>query len=418
MREHGPERHELPVEPATERVAWVITGAIVALSVLALLTVDRRTDDSANVATGTTTTELANSTIDPAEADDTSRSTGEPSVSERFTISASGDIIVHGRVADAATTESGYDFTPLFANVQGPISSADLAICHLESPLSATNTDLAFGEAGAFRAPNQLADALTEVGFDSCSVASNHAYDSGESSVIATVEQLQRVGLAHVGIATSEEQAAELWQVRVGEVTVGHLAYTYGLNGRAVGEVPTSRVAQIDEAFILADAARHDAAGTDFLVVSMHWGDEFDPELTDLQAELGPRLIASDDIDLLIGHSAHVPQQITEYDGEYVAYGLGNLLSNQSIDAPECPTLCTLESQDGALVEFVVDRRDDGSLGVVDIVARPTWVAVGTTWEIVDTTSVPVTGSEFDRNVLKASFDRTMATLGLSAEVG
>ena len=236
--------------------------------------------------------------------------------------------------------------------------------------------------------------------------------------MLATVDQLTRVGLPHVGIATSAEQAARLWQFDVKGVTVGHLAYTYGLNGRDVGSVPTDRVAQIDEAAILADAARHKANGSEFVILSMHWGDEFVADLTDQQAELGPRLIASEHIDLIIGHSAHVPQRIESYDGEYVAYGLGNLLSNQSITAPECPTACTLESQDGVLVEFVVDRGDGGSLGVVDIVARPTWVDVGSTWQIMDTTGAePVSGASVDRSVLKASFDRTMTTLGVDADV-
>lgn len=418
MSDVGPRRHDLPNEPVVERVSWVLTGAIIALSVLAMLTSvgsDSTTDTSATdgFAPSSSVADDSEITAPPASGesgDETSAGAEEPS---RFTISASGDIIIHGRVGDAARTDDGYDFSPLFANVAPVLSSADLAICHLEVPLSQTNNDLAFGEQGAFRVPRELADALVAAGFDSCSVASNHAYDSGESSVIATVDQLTRVGLPHVGIATSAEEAARLWQFDVNGVTVGHLSYTYGLNGREPGSVPTDRVAQIDEATILADAARHKANGSEFVVVSMHWGDEFVAELNDLQAELGPRLIASEDIDLIIGHSAHVPQRIERYDGEYVAYGLGNFLSNQSVDAPECPTACTLESQDGAIVEFVVDRGDDGSLAVVDVRARPTWVDVGGTWQIVDTTS----GSTVDREVLKASYARTIATLGVDPVV-
>ena len=414
MSAAGPRRHELPAEPVIERISWVLTGAIIALSVLALLTTTG--SDASDGSTTTAVVDVSTSVVNSGVALSTVAS--DEVESNRFTISASGDIIVHGRVAEAAQTNSGYDFGPLFANVEPIIEAADLAICHLEVPLSLTNNDLAFGEQGAFRVPNQLADALVATGFDSCSAASNHAYDSGEASVLATVDQLTRVGLPHVGIATSAEQAARLWQFDVNGVTVGHLAYTYGLNGRAAGSVPTDRVAQIDEAAIRADAARHKANGSEFVILSMHWGDELASELTGEQAELGPRLIASDDIDLIIGHSAHVPQRIERYDGEYVAYGLGNFLSNQSITAPECPNACTLESQDGVLVEFVVDRDDEGSLGVVDIVARPTWVDVGSTWQIIDTTAgQTVTGASIDRTVLKASFDRTVTTLGVGADV-
>ena len=78
----------------------------------------------------------------------------------RFTISASGDILIHERVAEAAQTgENTYDFAPLFAPAQNLIASRDFAICHLEVPLSSTNDDLSFSE-GVFRAPMELADAL------------------------------------------------------------------------------------------------------------------------------------------------------------------------------------------------------------------------------------------------------------------
>ncbi|MGI9606067.1 MAG: CapA family protein [Acidimicrobiales bacterium] len=346
---------------------------------------------------------------------DGSLSAAEPE-SEGFTVSVSGDILIHRRVAEAAQTDDGWDFVQLLSPVRNLIESRDFAICHLEVPLSGTNQDLAFGESadgGAFRSPNQLADAISEVGFDSCSVASNHAYDSGESSVLNTTEQLDRADVPHVGIAATSEEARSLWQFDVKGTTVGHLSYTYGLNGREPGSVPTEQVAQIDEATILADAARQRAAGSDFVIVSMHWGNEFQTELNDQQNDLGARLLASTDVDLVVGHHAHVPQRIEEIDGEYIAYGLGNLLSNQSSSAPECPNVCPLESQDGMFVDFVVDRRTDGTLGVVEVRTNPTWVDVGGTWKVIDTQAPPVVGVDIDTAVLDASAERTWSTTGI-----
>jgi poly-gamma-glutamate synthesis protein (capsule biosynthesis protein) len=398
-------------EPNQERAVWILISGLIGLCVLALIgpVLASSDDASTEVESAATDAELA------AEAEAAAAAVSAP---EQFTISASGDILIHGRVGEAAATDDGWDFRPLFANVKPLIEAADFAICHLEVPISSTNDDLAFGgsaDGGVFRSPTQLADAVADAGFDSCSVASNHAWDSGEASVISTVAELKRVGLPHTGIATTTAEANQLWRFDVLGTIVGHLSYTYGLNGRADGEVPQDRVAQIDEAQILADAARHTEAGVEFVVVSMHWGDEFTTELNPLQADLGPRLLASPDIDLIIGHHAHVPQQIVEIDGEYIAYGLGNLLSNQSSSAPECPTACPLESQDGALVDFVVGRRDDGSLGVVRVDAHPTWVDVGGTWQIIDTGTAPVTGAVVDPTLLQGSAERTLATLNVPA---
>ncbi len=397
-----------------ERISWYLGLALIALGALGLAS-SFRDDDSTNITSGNEDQVAAGETSPGETTPD-----GDPlstavagqtnSRADRFTISASGDILIHERVADAATTSDGFDFAPLFAPAQNLIASRDFAICHLEVPISSTNQDLAYTQ-GVFRAPMELADAIKGAGFDSCSVASNHAWDSGEASVISTIEQFTRVGLPHVGVANTAAEAAKNWQFDVLGNTVGHLSYAYGLNGREPGEVPVERVAQIDEQKILADAARQRAAGSDFTVVSMHWGTEFQNDLTEQQSDLGPRLLASPDIDLIIGHHAHVPQRVDEIDGKYIAYGLGNLLSNQAKDIPECPNDCTLDSQDGVLLDFVVERGDDGALRVVEVVANPTWVDVGGTWKIISTDSPPAIGAVLNPAVLQASGERTRATL-------
>ena len=141
------------------------------------------------------------------------------------------------------------------------------------------------------------------------------------------------------------------------------------------------------------------------------WGTEFQNEIDEFQADLGPRLLASPDIDLILGHHAHVPQEVVEINGEYIAYGLGNLLSNQAQGIPECPTACPLDSQDGVLLDFVVERND-GVLRVTEVIANPTWVDNRNTWQVIPTDSPPTIG-EFDLALLAESGARTRTSLGL-----
>lgn len=409
MTTNGPQR--------AEGAIWFLILALFGLGAFSLAA-SFLGDDENPLATAATSD---SADADPGAADN-GGAAGEGSLNpanaqtraDRFTISASGDILIHERVAEAATTPTGYDFTPLFAPVQNLIASRDFAICHLEVPISSTNTDLAYSD-GVFRAPTELAAALKAAEFDTCSVASNHAWDSGEASVISTIAELQAVEMPHVGIANTPEEAQKTWQFNVLGNIIGHLSYTYGLNGREPGEVPTTRVAQIDEQTILADAQRQRDAGSEFVIVSLHWGDEMENELNEQQADLGPRLLASPNIDLIIGHHAHVPQEIQEIDGEYIAYGLGNLLSNQSKFAPECPNACALDSQDGVLLDFVVERNSDDKLVVTDVIANPTWVDVGGTWKIISTDNPPTVGVTIDPTTLQESGQRTRATLGIDS---
>ncbi|MDH3308086.1 MAG: CapA family protein, partial [Acidimicrobiia bacterium] len=93
-----------------------------------------------------------------------------------FTMAFTGDLILHAPVNGAAarygrSSDSRFDFEPMFGPVAGILSEADLAICHLEVPLSPTSTGLSGYP--TFLGPGELAAALVAAGYDGCSVASN-----------------------------------------------------------------------------------------------------------------------------------------------------------------------------------------------------------------------------------------------------
>jgi hypothetical protein len=115
-----------------------------------------------------------------------------------FTLVASGDVLAHGSVvarASAYGARSGrrFDFRPMFAAIRPLVSAADLAVCHLETPLSPSGRRLSGYP--RFNAPPQLAAAIHHAGYDACSVASNHAMDQGVVGVAGTLAVLDRAGL-------------------------------------------------------------------------------------------------------------------------------------------------------------------------------------------------------------------------------
>ncbi len=90
------------------------------------------------------------------------------------------------------------------------------------------------------------------------------------------------------------------------------------------------------------------------------------------------RLARSGDVDLVIGHHAHVPQRIDRVgegpdgDGMWVAYGLGNLLSNQSADC------CDARTSNGVMLSAtVVQRAPDEPARVTDVTWTGTTVDTG-----------------------------------------
>ncbi|HEV3402231.1 MAG TPA: CapA family protein, partial [Acidimicrobiales bacterium] len=293
-----------------------------------------------------------------------------------FTIAASGDFLAHRPVVARAAaygqaSGQAYDFRPMLAAVEPIVSTADLAICHLETPLSPDARDLSGFP--TFNVPGELATAIAAAGYDTCSVASNHSLDRGPAGVAATLGVLDAAGIGHAGTArTPEEAAADITGGRqVGGTTVAHLSYTYGLNGLEVPADQPWLVNLITADRILADARRARDAGARFVVLSMHWGDEYQTGPSPEQRALAQQLLSSPDVDLILGHHAHVVQPIEKIGDKYVVYGMGNFLSNQTA---RC---CPAHSQDGVLVLVTVEVRD-GAAVVTRVGYHPTWVEPGT----------------------------------------
>jgi poly-gamma-glutamate capsule biosynthesis protein CapA/YwtB (metallophosphatase superfamily) len=118
--------------------------------------------------------------------------------------------------------------------------------------------------------------------------------------------------------------------VRAGPARVALLSYTYGFNGYPAPNGETWRSNPIDPARIERDALRARRRGADVVVVALHWGDEYTHEPNAQQAQLAPQLIRSPNIDLLVGHHAHVVQPFERVGREWVAYGLGNLVARHA----------------------------------------------------------------------------------------
>ena len=298
-----------------------------------------------------------------------------------FTLVATGDIISHGAVAERAdaNVDDGWDYSEMFRRVRPILTGADLALCHLESPLSMDDDDLSFS--GTFRVPSSLADAVAGAGYDGCSLASNHALDSGRSSVDATLHHLRRVGLGTAGMADSADATGPAWY-QPGGIRVAHLSYTDLMNSRDLPADPPWLVGYLAPAGVEADAAAAVADGAEFVVVSLHWGEEYRVQPTDRQAVLVDRLLAMPDVDLVLGHHAHVLQPVVRRDGKVAVIGLGNFLTNQPGDDENPCGPCPPSTQDGMIAWFAVADGIDGP-SVVDAGYVPTWVDRGHAYEVV-----------------------------------
>ncbi|CAL9621964.1 CapA family protein [Streptomyces sp. enrichment culture] len=259
-----------------------------------------------------------------------------------FTLVASGDVLPHSSIIDRARFDAGgtgYDFRPMLAGIEPVVSRADLALCHMETVYGADGQYTGYP---AFKSPPEVAGGLAATGYDGCSTASNHSLDDGADGIRRTLDAMDRAGLRHAGTARSEAEARTVTVLRAGAAKVAHLAYTYGTNGYPLPAGQPWAVNLIDEQRMIADARAARRAGADVVVLSVHWGTEWQDAPDDRQLALARTLTASrtggrPDIDLILGTHAHVPQAYEKVNGTWVVYGMGDQIAGQMYNHQGAP---------------------------------------------------------------------------------
>src|SRR4051812_31127547 len=101
-----------------------------------------------------------------------------------LTIAASGDFLIHQPVWERARADGHgrYDFRPMLRYVRPIVRRADLALCHVETPMTSRPPR----GYPVFNTPPALARAIRWAGYDVCDTASNHSLDQGQAGIDAT----------------------------------------------------------------------------------------------------------------------------------------------------------------------------------------------------------------------------------------
>lgn len=244
---------------------------------------------------------------------------------------AIGDILLHQSVyKDAATPDGTYNFSPVFQKVKPFLERADIAVANQETMIG--GQELGLSSYPRFNSPYEIGDALKEAGIDLVTIANNHTLDRGEKAIINAATYWDQIGMPYTGAFTSEEDRQNIRTVTKNEITFAFLSYSYGTNGLPVPEGKPYLINLIDLPLIQQDVEQAKNL-SDVVVVSMHWGNEYEKEPNQIQIDLAKELSLMG-VDIIIGHHPHVLQPanwIERPDGSrtFVLYSLGNFLSAQ-----------------------------------------------------------------------------------------
>lgn len=217
---------------------------------------------------------------------------GEPT--PPLTLLLGGDVMLGRGVSEYLQG----DWKAAFGRIAPLLAGDALVFANLESPL----TD-APQQAGSYdlRAAPAAAAALRVASFDLLSLANNHVLDAGPAGLAQTRQTLAVAGVQAVG--DGETACGPGWCL---------LALYSALADPAAAQRAVAAA----------------AAPGRLLIVSLHWGGEYQAAPSVAQQALAAKLAAAG-ADLIVGHGPHVLQRVEWLDDTLVAYSLGNLLFDQ-----------------------------------------------------------------------------------------
>lgn len=191
-----------------------------------------------------------------------------------------------------------------FEKIGETLKNADLTFINLESPFV---DNCPFVNSGlTFCADPKMVSGLKFAGIDVATLANNHTKNYGEEGLINTSKILEENGIKAVGLDNLVIQTKR-------GTKFGFLGFDFTLK----------REKQAD-----LDLVKDSKNKVDILIVSVHWGEEYQAKANKIQREIARKLVEAG-ADIVVGHHPHWVQDEEHINGKPVYYSLGNLVFDQ-----------------------------------------------------------------------------------------
>lgn len=371
----------------TLKILVVVTALVLAvLTVFAIsISLDRADPSTTKVSTpSATTTQPTEETTVPTEP---------PVVKEgTFTLSATGDLLMHQPVYKSAAVKGGYNFDPIFTFFKDYVSAADFAVGNLETTLAGNKNGYKYKGYPRFNCPDEIVDGAINAGFDMLLTANNHAYDTSSTGLHRTVEVVREKGIMNLGTKASADEA-NYAVVEQNGIKLGLACYTYETNKdpnkkspnglpMKTADIPLMNTFDYSNLKSLYSELEESIRqmkeqGVNAVILFIHWGNEYQTKQNARQTEMAQALCDLG-IDVIIGGHPHVVQPVDlltstkDKDHKTVClYSMGNAVSNQRRANVSKKTGHT---EDGVLFSVTFARYTDGTVILESAKLLPTWV--------------------------------------------
>lgn len=254
-----------------------------------------------------------------------------------------GDIMLSRSVGKKMDREN--DYTWPFIHIAPYLRQAEIVFGNLENPVSDKGRNV--GSIYSFRANPQTIQGLSLSGFNALSIANNHIGDWTREAAQDTLDLFDTYGIHAVGGGMNKKEAHSARTITHKDTTFGFLAYS--LIGPHYIRATESKagITTPSRENMIADI-EHAKEISDVVIVSLHFGEEYETEANQYQKDLA-RSLVDVGAKLVIGHHPHVLQPGEFYKDGYIAYSLGNFVFDQHFSE---------ETQTSAILEIIMEEGE------------------------------------------------------------
>ena len=282
---------------------------------------------------------IPEATLDPAE--ETAAPTPTPAPVS-YTLHFVGDCTLasdsyHKGTADGYDTVIGGDFSYPFAKTLQYFADDDFTMANLECALTEATT--ARNKTYVYKAPAAYAQIMSEGSVEFVTLANNHVLDYGQQGYDDTKAAVEAVGLGYAG---RDEWA--LYETEKGMVIGVYAVSSFG----------TYAEDQAGPELIRKGVAAVRAAGADFVIAALHFGDEGSYQVNAVQKQQAHAAIDAG-ADFVYGSHAHTLQPCEEYNGHWIYYCMGNWTFGGNTNPRD---------KDTFILELTVEQSADGTVAV------------------------------------------------------
>lgn len=238
-----------------------------------------------------------------------------------------GDMMLDRGVETSVIKNFGGNYSKIFSEVKA-LEDDDILFANLEGPISDKGRNV--GSKYSFRFDPVVTSVIKEAGFDIVSFANNHVGDYSDAAFLDTLGRLSENNILVTGAGETYELAKKPTIIERNGIKIGYLGFSdVGPEWMKATEAKPGILLANDPN--LETIIKEASESVDFLVVSVHWGDEY--KTHNKRQEALAHKIIDNGAKLVVGHHPHVTQDVEEYKDGLILYSLGNFVFDQYFSA-------------------------------------------------------------------------------------